>query len=144
MPLIYVNAPEGTFSPEDRDALAEKLTTIGLDSEKLPQHPFDRSTCWIYFRDYPHGSIYHGGKPGGTKVISLEVNSFAGLPTTEGKLYLYQHFTDVIQKHANAPQGARVPVYIILREVETRDWGVFGHTLTIDDVRKPHPELAPI
>lgn len=144
MPLIYVNAPDGTFTDAARDALAEDLTTIGLESEKLPQHPFDRSTCWIYFRDYPPEKIYHGGIPGGTKVISLEVNSFAGLPTTEGKLFLYERYTRAIQKHAGIPESDRVPVYIVVREVETRDWGVFGATLTIDDVRTPHPTLPPI
>lgn len=140
MPLIYLNAPEGTFSDEARDALAQELTTIGLECEDLPQHPFDRSTCWIYFRDYPPGKVYHGGIPGGTKVIALEVNSFAGLPTTEGKRSLYKRYTEAIRKHAEIPQGDRVPVYVVVREVETRDWGVFGSTLTIDDVRTPHPD----
>lgn len=141
MPLIYVNSPIGTFSDAARDALAEELTTIGLECEKLPQHPFDRSTCWIYFNDYPTNKVYHGGIPGGTKVISLEVNSFAGLPTTDGKLSLYERFTEVIRKHAGISDGERVPVYVVVREVETRDWGVFGSTLTIDDVRTPHPDL---
>ena len=144
MPLIYVNAPEGTFSDAARDALAQELTTIGLESEKLPQHPFDRSTCWIYFRDYPATHVYHGGLPGGTKVVALEVNSFAGLPTTEGKLFLYERYTEAIRRHAGIAEGARAPVYIVVREVETRDWGVFGATLTIDDVRTPHPDLPAI
>jgi phenylpyruvate tautomerase PptA (4-oxalocrotonate tautomerase family) len=144
MPLIYVNAPDGTFSNSQRDALAEELTTIGLESENLPQHPFDRSTCWIFFRDHPVGHVYHGGIPAGTKVIALEVNSFAGLPTTEGKLSLYERFTDAIRRHAGIPAGERVPVYIVVREVETRDWGVFGGTLTIDDVKTPHPDMPAI
>jgi phenylpyruvate tautomerase PptA (4-oxalocrotonate tautomerase family) len=139
MPLIYVNSPEGTFSEPARDALAKELTSIGLQSENLPQHPFDRSTCWIYFRDYPENKVYRGGIPGGTKVISLEVNSFAGLPTTEGKLFLYERFTDAIRRHAGIPDGERAPVYVLVREVETRDWGVFGRTLTVDDVKTPHP-----
>lgn len=144
MPLIYVNSPEGTFADAARDALAKELTTIGLESENLPQHPFDRSTCWIYFRDYPAEKVYHGGIPGGTKVIALEVNSFAGLPTTEGKLFLYERYTEAIRKHAGIPEGERVPVYIVVREVETRDWGVFGETISINDVRTPHPDLPAI
>ncbi|MGF7149782.1 phenylpyruvate tautomerase PptA (4-oxalocrotonate tautomerase family) [Sphingomonas zeicaulis] len=144
MPLIFVNAPVGTFTDAARDALAEEFTTIGLQSEELPQHPFDRSTCWIYFRDYPADRIYHGGKPGGTKLISLEVNSFAGLPTTRGKLSLYKGFTEAIRKHAGIAHGERVPVYVVVREVETRDWGVFGETITIDEVRTPHPDTPAI
>jgi phenylpyruvate tautomerase PptA (4-oxalocrotonate tautomerase family) len=144
MPLIYVNAPAGTFTDAARDALADALTTIGLESEKLPQHPYDRSTCWIYFRDYPPDQVYHGGRPGGTKVISLEVNSFAGLPTPEGKRFLYEHATEAIRRHAGLSSEALVPVYIVVREVETINWGVFGGTITTDDVRTPHPDLSPI
>lgn len=144
MPLIYVNSPEGTFLDAARDALAEELTTIGLESEGLPQHPFDRSTCWIYFRDHPASHVYHGGVPAGTRVISLEVNSFAGLPTTDGKKFLYQRFTEVIGRHAGIAGGERIPVYVVVREVETRDWGVFGGTLTIDDVKTPHPDTPAI
>lgn len=144
MPLIYVNAPAGTFTDAARDALADALTTIGLESEKLPLHPYDKSTCWIYFRDYPPGQVYHGGKPGGTKVISLEVNSFAGLPTPEGKRFLYEHATAAIRRHAGLPEETLVPVYIVVREVETINWGVFGGTITTDDVRTPHPDLPPI
>ncbi len=78
MPSIHVHSPAGTFSDAARDALAEELTVIALESEKLPMTPFVKSTAWIYFHELPPGHVYHGGKPGGTKVVSLEVNSFKG------------------------------------------------------------------
>ncbi|WP_432825180.1 heme-binding protein [Dactylosporangium sp. CA-092794] len=55
MPLIYVNSPVGTFSDSARDALAEELTVIALESEKLPMAPFDKSTTWIDFHDMVGG-----------------------------------------------------------------------------------------
>jgi phenylpyruvate tautomerase PptA (4-oxalocrotonate tautomerase family) len=144
MPLIYVNAPEGTFSDEARDALAEDLTVAALESEKLPMTPFDKSTTWIYFHDVAPDRIYHGGKPGGTKMISLEINCFRGGLDDRAKLSLYKRFTEAIRQHAGISADARVPVYIVLREVDPANWGVFGGTTTIEELRTPHPNERPI
>ncbi len=88
MPLIHVSAPTGMFSNAARDLLAEELTVIALESEKLPMAPFDKSTTWIYFHELPPGLIYHGGKPGGTQVISVEINAFEGGLDQAAKLSL--------------------------------------------------------
>lgn len=144
MPLIFVDAPAGTFEPAQRDALAEELTTIGLESERLPMEPFDRSTTWIYFRDTPPAQVYHGGKPGGTRVISLEVNCFVGGLDDDAKLSLYRRVTEAVRVRAGIAADARVPVYIVVREVRPEDWGVFGGTTRIEEVRTPHPDEAPI
>lgn len=144
MPLMYVNAPEGTFSDAARDLLAEELTVIALESEKLPMAPFDKSTTWIYFNTFAPGRVYHGGKPGGTKVISMEINAFRGGLDEPAKLSLYHRFTQAIRKHAGIPAEALAPVYIVLREVDPPNWGVFGGTTRIEELRTPHPDRAPI
>jgi phenylpyruvate tautomerase PptA (4-oxalocrotonate tautomerase family) len=144
MPLIHISAPSGTFSNTARDDLAEELTVTALECEKLPMTPFDKSTTWIYFHESPPELIYHGGKPGGTKVIAIEVNAFEGGLDEPAKLDLYKRFTDVIRKHASIPKQARAPVYIVLREVKPINWGVFGGTTRIEELRIPHPDEAPI
>lgn len=144
MPLIYVNSPASTFSDEARDVLAEELTMAALESEGLPTTPFVKSTTWIYFRDYPVTHVYHGGKPGGTKVISLEVNAFQGGLDAVAKENLISRFTSAIRKHAGIAEGELVPVYIILRDVSTIDWGVFGDTISLDALRNPPADAKPV
>ncbi|MBO1329337.1 tautomerase family protein [Acetobacter suratthaniensis] len=144
MPLIYINAPVGTFEPAKRDDLADTLTTIALDAESLPNTPFVRSTTWIYFRDYDDGTVYHGGKPSGRKVISIEVNAFQGGLDVMAKKKLISGFTGAIAKALGLKQADLVPVYIVLRDVPTIDWGVFGKTITLDDLRNPAADAAPI
>lgn len=144
MPLIYVNYPASTLSPTVRDALAEALTDIALECEKLPASPFMKSTVWVYFNDLPSDRIYHGGKPGGTKVISLEVNSFEGGHDETSKQLLFERFTQAIRKYAEIPPETIAPVYIILRDVPETNWGVFGGTITLDDLRDPDPNAKPI
>lgn len=142
MPLIYVNCPENTFSAAAKDALAEELTNLALTIEQLPDTPFVRSTVWIYFREYPAGTVYHGGKPAGTKVISLEVNVFSGGYDSSTKKELIQRFTEAIRPHAGIAGGSLVPVYILFRDVPEADWGVFGTTITLRDLHNP-PAGAP-
>jgi phenylpyruvate tautomerase PptA (4-oxalocrotonate tautomerase family) len=144
VPLIYVNSPVGTFTDDARDRLAEDLTDIALEAERLPKEPFDRSTTWIYFNEIPLGHVYHGGNPGGTRVISLEINAFEGGLDTKAKRDLYQRFTEAIRIRAGIAEHARVPVYIVLRLVAPEDWGVFGGTTRIENLRIPHPDEAPI
>lgn len=143
MPLIYVNHPAGTFSDAARDALAEDLTRISLECEHLQATPFVRSTNWIFFREHPAHHVYHGGKPGGTQVIALEVNAFEGGLDRESKHALFERFTDAIRMHARIPEGTLAPVYVIARDVPDTDWGVFGATITLDDLRNPDPDAPP-
>ena len=144
MPLIHVHSPAGTFSDAARNALAEELTIIAREAEKLPLYPFGNSTAWIYFHELPPSHVYHGGQPGGTRVVSLEVNAFEGGLDEAAKRSLYARFTDVIGQRAGIAPGARVPVYIVVREVNPVDWGVFGGTTNIEELRAAHPEKEPI
>ena len=144
MPLIHIHSRAGTFSDAVRDALAEELTIIALESENLPVTPFDKSTTWIYFHELPPGYVYHGGQPGGTRVISLEVNAFKGGLDESAKRSLYARFTAATRRHAGIAPEARAPVYIVLREIDPINWGVFGGTTSIVELRVAHPEENPI
>ena len=144
MPLIHVHSPVGTFSDTTRDALAEELTVIALESENLPMTPFDKSTTWIYFHELPPDRVYHGGQPGGTRVISLEVNAFEGGLEEAAKRSLYARFTQAIRHRAGIAADVRAPVYIVLREINPVNWGVFGSTTNIEELRVAHPEESPI
>ena len=144
MPLIHVHSPAETFSDAARDALAEELTVIALESENLPMTPFDKSTTWIYFHEAPPGHVYHGGQTGGTRVVSLEVNAFKGGLDESAKRSLYARFTEAVRRHAGIAPQERAPVYIVLREVDPINWGVFGGTTSIEELRVAHPELSPL
>lgn len=44
MPLIHIHSPASTFADDDHEALADELTLVALESERLPMEPFDKST----------------------------------------------------------------------------------------------------
>ncbi|RXG11401.1 phenylpyruvate tautomerase PptA (4-oxalocrotonate tautomerase family) [Leeuwenhoekiella aestuarii] len=144
MPLIYFNCPEGTFNQQAKTKMANELTKIALDIEKLPKTDFVKSTCWIYFNDYSKENVYHGGSNAGTSVISLEVNAFkGGLDQTQKKDFIIQ-FTNCIHKYAGLDTNEVSPVYIIFRDVETYNWGVFGNTIQLEDLKNAPVNAKPV
>jgi phenylpyruvate tautomerase PptA (4-oxalocrotonate tautomerase family) len=144
MPLIYLNCPVTTFSAQAKKAMAEELTTAALEIEKLPNSAFIRSTVWIYINEYPSENVYHGGSSIGTKVISMEVNAFKGGLNNVSKSLLIKQFTFIIRKYAVIDKSQPVPLYIIIRDIDERDWGIFGKTITLNSVRNPSADARPV
>lgn len=144
MPKVFINYPEGAFSEDALDALAEEITTTGLECEKLPDTPYVRSNIWVYAKEYPAEKVYHGGKPRGTKVISLEVNVVEGALDADSRIELIARFTKLVGKHAGIPPQERVPVYIVIRDVPPPSWGMFGKPITLQSLRNPPADAKPV
>jgi phenylpyruvate tautomerase PptA (4-oxalocrotonate tautomerase family) len=144
MPKVFINYPQGTFSEHALAALAEEITTTGLECEKLPDTPYVRSNIWIYAREYAVEKVFHGGKPGGTKVISLEVNVVEGALDADSRKELIARFTNVVGKHSGIPPQERVPLYIVIRDIPPESWGMFGRPITLESLRNPSADAEPV
>jgi phenylpyruvate tautomerase PptA (4-oxalocrotonate tautomerase family) len=144
MPKVFIHYPEGTFSADALATLAEEITTVGLECEKLPDTPYVRSNIWIYAQEYSTASVFHAGKPGGTKVISMEVNCVAGALAPDSRIELIARFTSIVGKHAGIPPQARAPVYIVIRDVPPPSWGMFGKPITLEGLRNPPADAIPV
>jgi phenylpyruvate tautomerase PptA (4-oxalocrotonate tautomerase family) len=144
MPKIFISYPEGTFSESALTALAEEITTTGLECEKLPDTPYVRSNIWVYAKEYPAEHVYHGGKSQGTRVISLEVNVVEGALDDDSRKELITRFTKAVGKHAGIPAQERVPVYVVIREVPPQNWGMFGNPITLQSLRNPPASAKPV
>lgn len=144
MPKINLKCVTGTFSKEEKTGLAEELTSIAVELEQLPDTPFVRGNVWIYIEDYPLDSVFHGGKSGGAKIISIEVNALKGGLDTESKKLMIERFTDAVRKYAGIAEGQVAPVYIVIRDIEESDWGIFGKTTTLHSLRNPPSGSVPL
>ena len=144
MPKVFINYPVGTFSASALDALAEEITTVGLECEKLPDTPYVRSNIWIYGREYGAEKVYHGGKPLGTKVITLEVNVVGGALGADSRKELIERLSKAVGKHAGIPPQERVPVYVAIRDVPPESWGMFGEPITLQSLRNPPADAKPV
>lgn len=144
MPKVFINYPEGTFSDNALAALAEEITSAGLECEKLPDTPYVRSNIWVYANEYGANRVFHGGKSSGTKVISLEVNCVEGALDSDSRVKLIVRFTELVGKHAGIPPQERIPVYIVIRDVPPPSWGMFGKPITLAGLRNPPADAKPV
>jgi phenylpyruvate tautomerase PptA (4-oxalocrotonate tautomerase family) len=144
MPKVFINYPKGTFSAQALDVLADEITTIGLQCEKLPDTPYVRSNIWVYAREYDAEKVYHGGKPRGTKVITLELNVVEGALGADSRKELIERLTQAVGKNAGIPLQERVPVYIAIRDVPPPSWGMFGEPITLEGLRNPPANAKPV
>ncbi len=144
MPKVFIHYPEGAFTHEALAALAAEITTTGRECEKLPDTAYVRSNIWVYAEEYPAQRVFHGGKNGGTKVISLEVNVVAGALDAEARSVLIARFTDAVGRHAGILPQERVPAYVVIREVQPENWGMFGKPITLESLRNPPANAKPV
>ena len=143
MPLIFIHHPQGSFTPEALDALAQQVSKDGGDLEKLADDPFVRSTTWVYAHEYDPAHVYHGGKPGGTKVITVELNALQGGFDAATKAELIKRVTAAVAKAAGL-HGDILPIYVVLRDVPEQNWGFSGKPLSFDQLQKPPPGATPL
>ena len=143
MPLIQIHYPEGAFTPESLDALAAQVSKDGGDLEKLADDPFVRSTTWVYAHAYDPAKVYHGGKPGGAKVITVELSALQGGFDVATKAELIKRVTAAVADAAGL-DGAILPIYVLLHDVPPQSWGFSGKPLSFEQLQNPPPGAKPI
>ena len=143
MPLIKIHFPEGTFTPRALDTLAAQISKDGGDLEKLAEDPFVRSTTWVYAHEYDPGKVYHGGKPGGTKVITVELTALQGGFDVATKAELIKRVTGAVAEAAGL-EGDILPIYVLLHDVPPQSWGFSGKPLTFEQLQSPPAGAKPL
>jgi phenylpyruvate tautomerase PptA (4-oxalocrotonate tautomerase family) len=96
--------------------MVDKLTTIALKIERLPDTSFVRSEAWTF------------------------IHVFKGGLDSEQKVKMIEEFTVTIQDHLTE----KAPIYVLIRENITEDWGILGNRITLDELFNPPADAMPI
>ncbi len=143
MPLIKIHSPEGTFTKEALDILAAQISKDGGDLEKLSDDPFTRSTTWVYAHEYDPAKVYHGGKPGGTRVVTVELSALQGGFDHSVKAELIKRVTAAVAKAGNF-DSQYLPIYVLIHEVPPQSWGFSGKPLSFEALQNPPEGAKPL
>jgi phenylpyruvate tautomerase PptA (4-oxalocrotonate tautomerase family) len=145
MPIIYLSFMEGAFTPGGLNSLAEQVTRDAIELEKLPfSNEWVRSTTLMFTRAYPEAHVYHGGKPGGNKFVTLDINVIQGGYSAATKTKLIKRVTDAIGEYGNLPKGEPRRVYVFIREVAEANLGFDGKNIDLQFLRDPLAGLEPL
>ncbi len=72
--------------------------------------------------------------------MSFEVKVAAGAMDEAAKASLMHSLTSAVANHAVRGKADFAPVYVIIRDVDGKEWGVFGRPGSIDLLRNPPVE----
>ncbi len=143
MPFIKIHYPEGAFTQTALDTLAARISKDGGDLEKLADDPFVRSTTWVYAHAYDPAQVYHGGKSGGTKVVTVELSALQGGFDVATKAELIERVTAGVAE-AGGYTGEILPIYVLLHDVPPQSWGFSGKPLSFEQLQNPPVGAKPL
>ena len=142
---MYLNYTEGAFTQPGLDSLAEQITKDAIQLEKLPyEDDWVRSTTLMLARTYSSAQVYHGGKSGGRKFITLDINVIQGGYSASTKAQLIKRVTDAIEQYGDLPKGEPRRVYVFIREVPEANLGFDGDTIDLEVLRNPPAGQTPL
>jgi phenylpyruvate tautomerase PptA (4-oxalocrotonate tautomerase family) len=144
MPIMYLSYTEGAFTHDGLDSLAKRITQNAIELEKLPSDDWVRSTTLLYSHAYPQAHVYHGGKPGGNKFITLDINVIQGGYSATTKTELIKRVTEAMEEYGNLPKDEPRRVYVLIREVAESNLGFDGNNINLEVLRNPPAGLVPL
>ena len=144
MPLIFVSYTEGTFTSSTLDQLCSQITRDGIELEGLPSNDYVSSTTWVWTQEYSKAKVYHGGKSGGAKLVTVDINVLQGGYSATTKSQLIKRVTDAVEKYGSLPSGEPRRVYVLVREVSESNWGFDGSVINLEALRRSDGSETPL
>ncbi|HWM47700.1 MAG TPA: tautomerase family protein [Xanthobacteraceae bacterium] len=138
MPKIIIHASKTAFDATARQAIAAELTDFALECEALPTSPFVKSTVWTYFNSYAADAVFMGENQASISVVSMQVFALKGGLDDEAKKKLIKGATAILGRHLGVAE--RVPVHVVIHEIEERNWGIFGENGDLAALRASAPD----
>ena len=129
MPLMNLTYPEGTFTPDERTDVAERLTTALLRAERAPNTEFFRNITWVYAHELPEGAVLAAGRPVEKPIIRLDVTTPEGALSDRRRKEMVEEATDILLEAARLSPEDSMRVWVLLHEVPEGQWGAAGQII---------------
>ena len=134
MPLIDLTYPAGTFTPDERTALVDELTTVLLRAERAPDTDFFRSIAWVHVHELPEGTVLAAGRPVTEPTFRVQVTIPQGALSERRKGELVAEATRVVLDAAGLREADAFRVWVLIGEVPDGNWGAGGRIVRFADL----------
>jgi phenylpyruvate tautomerase PptA (4-oxalocrotonate tautomerase family) len=135
MPLIDLTYPAGTFTPEQRTALADELTTVMLRAERAPDTEFFRTITWVHVHELPEGTVLAAGRPVEEPIFRVDVTTPEGGLSDRRRKELVAGMTSAILGAAGLGEDQALRVWVLCHEVAEGSWGAAGQVVQFEQLR---------
>src|SRR4051812_34533244 len=134
--MIDVTLPEGALSEEQRNTLADRLTSTLLKWEGAAEIPFSRQITLVYFDERPLGFVYVAGQqetePRYRVLVTIPEGS---IKEDERKAGLVEEITrDVLAAAGSEGDDAAFRVWVFIHEVPDGHWAGAGRVFRLRDI----------
>jgi phenylpyruvate tautomerase PptA (4-oxalocrotonate tautomerase family) len=127
MPMIDLTYPADSITAEQREALANDLTTALLRAERAPDTDFFRSITWVFVNELPTGMVLAAGKPVSSPVVRVMVTTPEGALSDRRRAELVEAATNVVREAFRIPEDETLTrVWVTCREIAEGSWGAGG------------------
>lgn len=134
MPICEITYPRGLLSAEEKARVAERMSTLLIEAEGLPDNSVSRSICLISLNEADN--VYVGGKPSDKGKIVVKIFAF-------GDAYSFKLKTDVharvarifCEEHAGSQALKGNNVWSLIVELGPNNFGVGGKPVSLEMTR---------
>jgi phenylpyruvate tautomerase PptA (4-oxalocrotonate tautomerase family) len=134
--MIDLTYPAGTFSEQDRRALAENLTSVLLRAERAPDTEFFRSITWVFANELPQSAVFAAGSPVDEPIFRVQVSVPEGALSERRKEELVAEATRVVLEAAGLKDEDGLRVWVLIRDVPEGNWGAAGNVVHFEQLRQ--------
>ncbi len=136
MPMIDATFPSGVLDDEQKDVLAEQLTTVLLRAERAPDTEFFRSVTWTYLHELPAADVRAAGRPVAAPTFRVEVTTPEGALSDRRRAELVGEATRVVREVAGIAEEDALRVWVLCREIAEGSWGAGGQVVAFQALRE--------
>lgn len=136
MPLIDITSPEGALSADQRNRLAEGVTTALLRAERAPDTKFFRSITWAYLRQLPATDVLSAGKPVEAPTFRIEATTPEGALSDRRREEFVTEATRVVREAAGIAEEDSLRIWVLCHEIAEGSWGAGGQVIRFQQLRE--------
>ena len=133
MPNIVLKVPSGSFSPDARSALVQKVNEAAAAAERIPAAPRKRSLCWVVVEEVAQGLWTCGTADITAQVLPCIAIVYvpAGVLDATARSRYVQAVHGAFKDAALLDDRRALATSVILQEVDDGAWGVNGAIWTL-------------
>jgi phenylpyruvate tautomerase PptA (4-oxalocrotonate tautomerase family) len=136
MPLLELTYPSGALSEEDRNVLANELTTVLLRAEGAPDTDFFRGITWVHVHELAPGAMLAAGRPVGEPTFLIRATVPQGALSDRRKERLVAEATRAVSDIAGLSESDGLRVWVLVNEVPEGNWGAAGNVVHFEQLRQ--------
>lgn len=136
MPIIDYRYPEGLYTAQEQDYVAEQLTDCLMRCDVTRGNPKAKEINWCYLHEMPPGKLYVGGDSHISPHHRVDVFVIKGAMSEPVKEQVVHDMTEAVLfaegQAASSRNASRV--WVLIHEVEDGNWGAAGQIYRLQEL----------